>query len=205
MALVRGSVREPQKGGQFRSVDLSAYSSSDFPRGRSRLIEVIWMMVQWLLVSSALPGSAHRRHVLRLFGAEIGDRVVIKPRVRIKFPWRLSVGKNSWIGEGVWIDNLAEVRIGDDCCVSQDAYLCTGNHDWGLYTFDLRAAPVTIGSYAWVGARTTIGPGVHIGEGAVLTLGSSAYNATAPWTINAGTPAQQIGFRRLKKGTNYGS
>ena len=108
-----------------------------FSRGRSRLVEVLWLVLDALLVRSRVPGSAHRRLILRAFGALIGKRVLIKPGVRIKFPWRLEIGDDSWVGEDVWIDNLAPVQIGANCCISQGVYICTGSHDWGAA--DLRS------------------------------------------------------------------
>ena len=56
--------------------------------------------------------------------------VVIKPNVKIKYPWNLYIGNNSWLGEKVWIDNLDIVSVGNNCCISQGAYLLTGNHDY---------------------------------------------------------------------------
>ena len=97
-----------------------------------------------MFVSSSIPGSAHRCFLLRAFGAKIGRGVNIKPRVKVKFPWRLIVGNHSWIGEAVWIDNLAEVEIGANCCVSQGAYLCTGSHDWNSRKFTLITKPIRV-------------------------------------------------------------
>lgn len=173
--------------------DLGAYSPPPaFTRGRPALVEALWLLVQAIFVSSFLPGSWHRRALLSLFGARIGARVVIKPGVRVKFPWRLSVGDHSWIGEHVWIDNLAPVAIGKDCCVSQDAYLCTGSHDWTAPGFDLITGPITLEPGAWVAARATVGPGVTLGRGAVLGLGGVATRDLDAWTVYAGVPATAI-------------
>jgi putative colanic acid biosynthesis acetyltransferase WcaF len=114
---------------------------------------------------------------------------MLKPGLKIKFPWRLVVGDNTWLGEDVWIDNLAPVLIGADCCISQGAYLCTGSHDWSKSGFDLITKPIRIGDRAWIAARAIIGPGVTVGEGAVLGLGSVASGDLAPWTIYRGNPA----------------
>lgn len=178
--------------------DLGAYTPPrEFTRGRSALTELVWIVVQALFVSSFIPGSWHRVMLLSVFGARIGDRVVIKPGVRVKFPWRLSVGDHSWIGEGAWIDNLAPVSIGKDCCVSQDAYLCTGSHDWSAPGFDLITAPITLEPGAWVAARATVGPGVTMGRGSVLGLGSVATRDLEPWTVYAGVPATAIKQRAI--------
>ncbi len=171
---------------------MSDYSAGTFTRGRSALVEALWLLVQALLVSSWLPGSWHRRLVLRMFGAQIGDGVIVKPGVRVKFPWRFTVGNNSWLGEDVWIDNLAPVSVGADCCISQGAYLCTGSHDWSKPGFDLITRPINICDHAWIAAGASIGPGVTVGAGAVLALASVATADLEPWSIYRGNPAAAI-------------
>ncbi|MEI9852612.1 MAG: WcaF family extracellular polysaccharide biosynthesis acetyltransferase [Sphingomonas sp.] len=177
--------------------DLGAYVPTGFARGRPAAVEALWLLVQALFVSSWLPGSWHRRLLLRAFGARIGRKVVLKPGVRVKFPWRLAIGDNSWIGEAAWIDNLAEVRIGADCCVSQGAYLCTGSHDWSAPGFDLMTRPIALEPGAWIGARASVGPGVTVGRGAVLALGSVATRDLNPWTLYRGVPAEAAGERSI--------
>jgi putative colanic acid biosynthesis acetyltransferase WcaF len=168
---------------------LKDFANPHFSRGRARVVEALWLLAQWALVASWIPGAAHRRWLLRAFGAKIGERVDIKPGVRVKFPWRLEVGDHSWLGENVWIDNLDIVSIGANCCISQGAYLCTGSHDWSGSTFDLITAPIRINEGAWIAACSAIGPGVTVGEGAVLGLGSVANKDLQPWTIYLGVPA----------------
>ena len=129
---------------------------------------------------------------LRWLGADIGVGVKIRNRVNVKFPWRLSIGDHSWIGEGAWIDNLAEVKIGSNVCVSQDTYLCTGSHDWNTNSFNLVIKPIIINNHAWVGARSTVGPGVTVGEGAILGLGSTTTKDLQPWKIYLGSPADFV-------------
>ena len=175
--------------------DLQRYSVGDFRRGRPLFIFTLWTILQPLLLTSWLPGSWHRRLLLYVFGARIGVGVVIKPGVRVKFPWRLKVGAYTWVGEDVWIDNLANVEIGSNCCISQDAYLCTGSHDWSQTGFDLIHRPIKVEDGAWIAARASVGPGVKIGEGAVLALGSVATSDLAPWSIYAGNPATLLRVR----------
>lgn len=97
---------------------LDQFNNSDFQRGRPRWVEALWMIVSALTVASFLPGSRMRVTLLRLFRARIGSGVVIKPSVLVKFPWNFEIGDHVWIGERVWIDNLAKVRIGSHSCVS---------------------------------------------------------------------------------------
>src|SRR4051812_48571396 len=105
----------------------------------------LWFVVEALVFANPLvvPYSL-KRSVLRLFGARVGKAVIIKPRARVKYPWHLDVGDNAWIGEGCWIDNFVSVRVGANACISQGAYICTGNHDWSDPGMGLVVRPVTI-------------------------------------------------------------
>lgn len=168
---------------------LDRFTNSTFDRGRPVWVEVLWTLTSMLTVASSLPGSGPRIAILRAFGARIGTGVVIKPGVRVKFPWRLAIGDYSWIGEDSWIDNLAPVEIGAHVCVSQGSYLCTGNHDWSRKTFDLITAPITICSGCWLGAMSSVAPGVTIGSGTVVTMGSIVIADLPPNMICSGNPA----------------
>jgi putative colanic acid biosynthesis acetyltransferase WcaF len=185
--------RTPHVAAAARSqVRLDRYSARSFRRGRSLLGEATWLVAQALILASPLPGSRLRAWLLRRFGAHVGQHVTIKPGLRVKFPWRLHVGDHSWIGEDVWIDNLADVRIGDHCCISQGVYLCTGNHDWSRPSFDLVVQPISIESQCWLAARSVVGPGVTVQEGAVLGLGSVAARDLEAWQVHVGTPAAPV-------------
>ena len=176
-------------------VDLSKYTNPEFDRGRSKVFELLWLFVQTLLITSWIPGALHRRVILRLFGAKIGKGVDIKPGVKIKFPWKLKIAAYSWIGEDVWIDNLAPVTISSNCCISQGAYLCTGSHNWSSETFDLITEPIKIEDSSWVCASAVVGPGVTIRQGAILALGSTTTHDLEPWTIYKGSPCKNVGKR----------
>lgn len=179
-------------------MDLSRFNNDDFDRGASRVKELAWLIISALFVAGPIPGSRWRAAILRVFGARIDAGVVLKSRVLVKFPWRLAIGANSWIGEGVWIDNLAEVRIGRDVCISQDAYLCTGNHDWNSPAFNLVTTGITIEDQCWVGARATVAPGTYMAAGAVLGLGAVGHGTLLGWTIYAAGNPDVIGQRRHK-------
>ena len=159
---------------------LDRFDNSTFERGRGKVVEALWLLASGVFVRSWLPGSGFRVWILRMFGAQIGPGVVIKPHVTIKFPWRLSIGANSWIGEEVWIDNLVQVSIGANCCISQGAYLCTGSHNWSIPTFDLITKPIIIGDGAWICAKSSVAQGVHVGAGAVLGFGAIATRDLEP-------------------------
>ena len=148
----------------MNKIFLDGYSNFPFSRGKSFFFEAAWVVFSGLIFSSWFPGSGWRVFFLRLFGAKIGRGVVIKPHVRIKFPWRLVIGDYSWIGESAWIDNLDMVVIGSHTCISQGAYLCTGSHNWKSEKFELTVRPISIGSHSWICAYSKISLGVTIGD-----------------------------------------
>lgn len=176
------------------SVQLSQYKpSAGYHPGASLPKQVLWYYLGSPLVESRwVPLSGLKVWLLRQFGATIGSGVRIKQSVRIKFPWRLTIGDHCWIGEDTWIDNLAAITLERDVCLSQGVYLCTGNHDWSKPTFDLRLGAITIKHSAWIGARAVVGPGVTVGEGAILTLGSIGSYSLESWTIYTGNPAKAV-------------
>jgi putative colanic acid biosynthesis acetyltransferase WcaF len=178
-------------------VDLASYDNSDFNPGRGILVRTLWYYTSLLLFESAwMPSRSVKCRVLRWFGARIGRGVVIKPNVRIKFPWRLVLGDHCWIGQEAWIDNMAEVRIGSHVCISQQAYLCTGSHDHRRRGFDLITGQITLGDGSWVGARATVLPGVTVGANAVVAGGSIVTRDVEPATVVGGNPARLIAQRQ---------
>jgi putative colanic acid biosynthesis acetyltransferase WcaF len=185
--------------------DLSSYDNSWYSPGRNSAARVLWFFVGAPIVRcQLLPFSSARRFILRCFGAKVERGVVIKPGVRVKFPWRLSIGENSWIGEDVWIDNLVEVRIGANACLSQGAYLCTGNHDWSDHSFGLQVLPIVLEDGSWVGARALICPGVTIGQCGVAAAGSVVTKSVPAFQIHSGNPAHFV-KQRIFRQTAHGS
>jgi putative colanic acid biosynthesis acetyltransferase WcaF len=185
---------EPTPTGAW--VDLSSYDNSSFDPGRGLLVRTLWYYTSLLLFESGwMPSSGLKCRVLRWFGATIGRGVVIKPNVRIKFPWRLSIGDHCWIGQEAWIDNMAEVRIGNHSCLSQQVYLCTGSHDHRRRGFDLITRPITLGAGSWIGARATLLPGITVGENGLVAGGSIVSRDVEPGAVVAGNPARQIARR----------
>ena len=154
-------------------MNLESYDNKNFSRGAPALVEALWLAVSGLLVETWLPGSYWRITILKLFGANIGGAVVLKPGIKIKFPWRLQLGSHVWIGERVWIDNLELVSIGDNTCISQGAFICTGSHDFKSPGFDLITEKIVIGSRVWVGAYSRIFVGANIPDDIFLKAGST--------------------------------
>ena len=181
-------------------VDLRNYDNAWYQPGRSVLIRSLWLFFGLPLFRSPwFAASAWRVGLLRLFGARIGQRVVIRQHVTVKYPWHLMVGDDCWIGEQVWIDDLTTVTLGTNVCLSQGAYLCTGNHDWTDPGFGLRVAPIVVEPGAWLGARAMLLPGVRLGEGAIATAGSVVTASVPAWTIVAGNPASFLKMRVLRE------
>jgi putative colanic acid biosynthesis acetyltransferase WcaF len=172
---------------------LDHYTLGSYTPGASFGKQLLWYFLGDPLVRSYwFPFSAVKVWILGRFGAEIGQQVRIKPGVRVKFPWRLKIGNFVWIGENVWLDNLAPITLESHVCLSQGVYLCTGNHDWSHPEFKLMPAPIHIEQGSWIAARAVIGPGVTVGQGAVLGLGSVTGRSLQPMTIYIGNPAQPI-------------
>ncbi len=173
-------------------IDLSAAGPGNFRRTRSRAVEALWMIIEYLLISNPLQiSSTLRVWVLRQFGARIGANVIMRPRVRVKFPWNLQIGDNCWIGEGVWIHNQDLVTIEDNAVVSQEAFITTGSHD--VYrSMDLVIKPVVIRRGAWVTTRCIVLQGAEIGQNTVVTPGSVVRGPLLPDRIYGGNPAAFI-------------
>jgi putative colanic acid biosynthesis acetyltransferase WcaF len=165
--------------------------------GASLAKRVAWYVVNVaVMYNPLLPLSAPRVLALRAFGARVGKNVNIKPQVKVKFPWKLTIGDGAWIGEECWIDNLDQVSIGNHAVLSQRTYLCTGNHDWAEAGMPLRTSPIEIHDDAWIGACVTVAPGSEVGEGTVVALGSTVRGKLPDDMICAGNPAQPVKPRR---------
>ncbi len=162
----------------------------------------LWFFVGEPLVASTwLPWSAMRVFLLRVFGATIGEGVTIKPGVRVKYPWFLITGNDCWIGEGCWIDNLTRVRLGNDVCLSQGAYLCTGNHNWSDPAFGLMVAPIECMDGSWGAAKCILAPGTVLGRGAVAGAGSVVNGVVPDFQIFSGNPASYLRERVIAEHT----
>lgn len=173
-------------------INLSEAGLGNFKRTRSRFVEALWIVLEFFLVSHPLQVSSQvRAQVLRMFGADIGTNVIMRPRLRVKFPWNLKVGDNCWIGEGVWIHNQGSVTLEDNVVISQNTFITTGAHD--VYrSMDLVIKPVRVRRGAWVTARCIVLQGVEVGENAVATPGSVINKSLLPEGIYGGNPAKFI-------------
>lgn len=164
---------------------------------RNRAERVVWR-VTWLLLARLVPPPfswAWRRLLLRLFGARIAGRVRVYPSARIWLPRHLAMESGSTIGPCVECYNIARVEIGRGALVSQRAFLCTGDHDHRDPAFQLIASPIVLGSESWIAAEAFVGPGVKVGQGAVLAARGAAAETLPNWTVWAGNPARKVADR----------
>jgi putative colanic acid biosynthesis acetyltransferase WcaF len=172
---------------------LNKFTNNWYTSGASKPKMLLWYFVNLIFFTSRwLPVSAIKVALLRIFGAQVGRGVVIKPAVNIKYPWRLKIGNHVWIGEQVWIDNLENVEIGDHVCISQGAMLLCGNHNYKKSTFDLIVGKIILEEGTWIGAQTVVCPGVVCKSHAILTVGSVATSELKAYTIYQGNPAKAI-------------
>lgn len=153
--------------------------------------------IAWLLLfrPSPKPLFGWRRWLLRRFGARIGEGANIHASVRIWAPWNLEVAPYGTLSPFVDCYCVATIRIGRMATVSQYAFLCAASHDPDAPDMPLTTAPISIGDHAWVAADAFVGPGVRVGEGAVLGARASAFSDLAPWTVHVGTPARPLRAR----------
>lgn len=180
-------------------MELSSFDNQWYDSGASKFILLIWYFVNVLFFRNPLnPISSIKIYLLRLFGAKLGNSITIKPAVNIKYPWRLEIGDNTWIGENVWIDNLADVRISANVCISQGAMLLTGNHNYKKSSFDLMVGAITLEEGVWIGAKSIVCPGVTCKSHAILSVRSIAIKDLDPYTIYSGNPCQPIRERVIQ-------
>lgn len=182
----------------MKQTDLSKYNNSWYKPGNI-IARTIWYWVNALVFNHALlPISAIKVFLLKCFGAQIGKGVVIKPSVNIKYPWKLSIDDNTWIGERVWIDNLDTVKIGANCCLSQGVLLLCGNHNYTNETFDLMIGTITLEEGAWIGAKSIVTGNTLCKSHSVLAINSVASSNLEAYSIYRGNPAIKIKDRVMK-------
>ncbi|WP_339876386.1 WcaF family extracellular polysaccharide biosynthesis acetyltransferase [uncultured Algoriphagus sp.] len=182
--------------GNSSKVFLSQFNRETIDRGASKSKEIIWYFVKCFFFLSAFPfPSSFKARILRLFGAKIGEGIVIKPRVNIHFPWKLIVGNHVWIGEEAFLLNFEPLTIGNNVCISQRAFLCGGNHDYRDPSMPFRNGPIKLNDGSWVGASVFVGPNVEVGIDSVLAAGSIVTKSVPENVILRGNPAINIGAR----------
>ncbi len=164
--------------------DLPAFTLAGYDKGRGKAVQALWFVVMNTVFMAWFCPARLRVALLRAFGATIGEGVFIRHRVRVLWPWKLTVGDHTWIGEGAWLLNLEPVTLGRDVCLSQEALLCTGSHDHRAADFRYRNAPIHIADGAWIAARATVLAGVSVGRCAVVGAGSVLHRDLPELTLH---------------------
>jgi putative colanic acid biosynthesis acetyltransferase WcaF len=152
----------------------------------------------YILFYRTSPRSLHswRAFLLRAFGGNLGPNCHFYPRSKVWAPWNLVCADQVTAADGAEIYNPAPINFGSHVILSQDAYICGATHDYDDLRFPLIAYAMRLDAYAWICARASVAPGVNVGAGAVLGLGSVATRNLEPWTVYAGTPAVKVKERR---------
>lgn len=176
-------------------IDLSKAPGERSTWDRPVWVVLLWSITELLLVTNPWQiSSSIRVRALRAFGASIGDGVIFRPRTRVRFPWKLSVGDRSWIGEGVWFHNQAEIHVGADVVISQETFLTTGSHrhriDMGLIT-----RRIQIHDGAWITSRCIVLGGAVVGRSALAQPMTVVRGAINPNSIVAGSDCHIVGQR----------
>jgi len=169
-----------------------AFDTKGFSHGAPLVKVFLWYFTDTLIFRSGIvPFSVVLVAILKLFGANIGRDVRVKPFVHIKYPWRLTLGDHSWLAD-CYIENLAPVIIGKNVCVSQQAMLLTGNHNFKKSTFDLLTDKIVLEDGVWIGARAVVCPGVTCKSHSVLAVNSVATKDLDAYSIYQGNPAVKV-------------
>ena len=171
------------------AIDLRTYDLSNFDRGKPRWYVMLW----WSFQAIAFPLSLHnfnswRCFLLRLFGAKIGKGVVIRPSSRFLFPWKVTIGDYSWIGDNVVFYSLDRITIGSHSVISQKTYLCTGSHDISDRSFALITAPIEIGNGTWIATDCFVAAGISIGSNSVIGAKSNVIKDISSQQVAWGNP-----------------
>lgn len=164
----------------------------DFRERPAWFVQLWWVVQATLFRMSPQVLYGWRRFLLRLFGCAVGRGVLIRSTAEITYPWKVSIGAFSWIGDHVTLYSLGEIHIRDNVVISQRSYICTGSHDFSVPTFDIFAVPIVIEAESWIATDVFIAPGVRIGRGAVIGARSTVLDDAPPMMICFGNPAKPI-------------
>jgi len=172
--------------------DDNPYHRASFSRGH-RLARLLWQTVYLFLYRfSPRPLHGWRSLLLRSFGARMGPGCHFYPGGKVWAPWNLICEDCCTLGDGAEIYNPSPIYLESHCIISQQAYVCGATHDYNHAAFPMISYPMRLGAYSWICARASVSPGVNVGSGAVLGLGSVATRDLEPWTVYSGVPAVKV-------------
>lgn len=107
------------------------------------------------------------------------------------------MGDHSRMGDHARCYCVDKVSIGAHAMVSQFSYLCSASHDITKRKMPLITAPIHVEDQAWVCADAFVGPGVTVGQGAVVGARAAVFKDVPPWTVVGGNPAKFIKKREI--------
>ncbi len=181
-------------------VNLRNYKSSNYDGGRSNGLVMIWWFVQAISFSLSLHNfNNFRCWLLRLFGAKIGQGVVIRPTARFTYPWKISIGDYSWIGDDVVFYSIDRIEIGSHAVISQKSYLCTASHDFCDPSFPTTTSPIRIENGTWIATDCFVAPGVTIGANTVIGARSSVFRDIPQQQVAWGSPCIARHTRQMRQ------
>lgn len=179
--------------------NLNSYKNPKNFRGKSKIKVQLWWIVQAIFFKTSPQVLYYwRRFLLRSFGAEIGKGVLIRPSVKITYPWKIKIGDYSWIGDDVVLYSLGEIEIGNNTVISQRSYICTGSHDYNKVDFPIYAEKIVVEDGCWLATDVFVAPGITIEKGTVVGARSSVFKDLEAFSIYVGSPAQFIKKREVE-------
>ncbi|MWW24433.1 putative colanic acid biosynthesis acetyltransferase [Algibacter lectus] len=178
---------------------LKNFKVPDNFRGKPGWYVQLW----WLTQSLFFKTSPHvlygwRRFLLRLFGAQIGKKVIIRPSAQITYPWKVKIGDYSWVGDDVVLYSLGDIEIGENSIISQKSYICTGTHDYSKSDFPILAKKITIGNGCWLATDVFVSPGITIADGVVVGARSTVIKDLDAASVYVGSPVRFIKKRNFE-------
>jgi putative colanic acid biosynthesis acetyltransferase WcaF len=172
---------------------LEEWDDSGFEYGCSRLRVFLWFFLQDTMFRfSPIPFYGFRRWLLRRFGCKIGVDVIIRPRARFHYPWRIEIGDHSSIGDDVWLYSTGPIKIGSQTIISQKSFLCTAGHDYNDPHFKTTVKPIVVGNGVWIAADVFVAPGVTVGDNSVIGARSSVFHDMPAGMVCYGNPCQPV-------------
>lgn len=182
---------------QKKTQDISSFRMPQGFRGKPSWYVQLWWLVQATLFRwSPQFMYSFRSNLLRIFGANVGKCLIIRPSATVTYPWKVKIGDHVWIGDDVVLYSLGEITIGDNTVISQRSYICAGDHDYTQPEFPIRGPNIHIGSECWLATDTYVAPGITIKNKCVVGARSGVFKNLPEGMVCAGTPAKPIKPRK---------
>ncbi|WP_353777088.1 WcaF family extracellular polysaccharide biosynthesis acetyltransferase [Winogradskyella sp. 3972H.M.0a.05] len=178
---------------KYNFQNLNLYRTPKGFRGRSKVVVQLWRIV-YVVFFRTSPQFMYswRRFLLNSFGAKIGKGVIIRPSAQVTYPWKITIGDYSWIGDDVVLYSLGEIEIGANTVISQKCYICTGSHEYNSEDFSIFSKKITIGNKCWLATDVYVAPNISIEDNTVVGARSSVFKNLPKGKVCVGNPAKPI-------------